>query len=48
MRIVRPDCSTPLPRSTVESKIRPLKINKNHLKNFAATLSRQSCLESVS
>jgi transcriptional regulator with GAF, ATPase, and Fis domain len=34
-------------RSTLESKIRSLKINKNHFKNFAATLSRQSCLESV-
>jgi len=36
-----------LPRSTVEWKIRSLKINKNHFKNFAATLSRRSCLESV-
>jgi transcriptional regulator with GAF, ATPase, and Fis domain len=36
-----------IPRSTVESKIRSLKINKNHFKNFAATLSRRSCLESV-
>jgi formate hydrogenlyase transcriptional activator len=36
-----------MPRSTVESKIRSLKINKNHFKNFAATLSRRSCLESV-
>jgi formate hydrogenlyase transcriptional activator len=36
-----------MPRSTVESKIRSLKINKNHSKNFAATLSRRSCLESV-
>jgi|SRR6185369_4567581 formate hydrogenlyase transcriptional activator len=36
-----------MPRSTVESKIRSLKINKNHFKNFAATLSRGSCLESV-
>jgi formate hydrogenlyase transcriptional activator len=36
-----------MPRSTVESKIRSLKINKNHFKNFAATLSRPSCLESV-
>jgi len=34
-------------RSTLESKIRSLKINKNHFKNFAATLSRRSCLESV-
>jgi formate hydrogenlyase transcriptional activator len=36
-----------MPRSTVESKIRSLKINKNHFKNLAATLSRRSCLESV-
>jgi len=36
-----------MPRSTVESKIRSLKINKNHFKNFAATLSRRSCLESL-
>jgi len=36
-----------MPRSTVESKIRSLKINKNHFKNFAATLSRRSCLESI-
>ena len=36
-----------MPRSTVESKIRSLKINKNHFKNFAARLSRGSCLESV-
>jgi transcriptional regulator with GAF, ATPase, and Fis domain len=36
-----------MPRSTVESKIRSLKINKNHFKNFAATLSRRSCFESV-
>ena len=36
-----------MPRSTVESKIRSLKINKNHFRNFAATLSRRSCLESV-
>jgi transcriptional regulator with GAF, ATPase, and Fis domain len=36
-----------MPRSTVESKIRSLKINKNHFKNFAATLARRSCLESV-
>jgi transcriptional regulator with GAF, ATPase, and Fis domain len=36
-----------MPRSTVESKIRSLKINKNHFKKFAATLSRRSCLESV-
>jgi transcriptional regulator with GAF, ATPase, and Fis domain len=36
-----------MPRSTVESKIRSLKINKNHFKNFATTLSRRSCLESV-
>jgi transcriptional regulator with GAF, ATPase, and Fis domain len=36
-----------MPRSTVESKIRSLKINKNHFKSFAATLSRRSCLESV-
>jgi formate hydrogenlyase transcriptional activator len=34
-------------RSTLESKIRSLRINKNHFKNFAATLSRRSCLESV-
>ena len=33
--------------STLESKIRSLKINKNHFKNFAATLSRRFCLESV-
>jgi transcriptional regulator with GAF, ATPase, and Fis domain len=36
-----------MPRSTLESKIRSLKINKNHFKSFAATLSRRSCLESV-
>jgi Transcriptional regulator containing PAS, AAA-type ATPase, and DNA-binding domains len=36
-----------MPRSTLESKIRSLKINKNRFKNFAATLSRRSCLESV-
>ena len=36
-----------MPRSTVESKIRSLKINKNHFKNFAGTLSRRPCLESV-
>ena len=36
-----------IPRSTLESKIRSLNINKNHFKNFAATLSRRSCLESV-
>jgi len=30
-----------MPRSTVESKIRSLKINKNKFKNFAATLSRR-------
>jgi len=36
-----------MPRSTVESKIRSLKINKNRFKNFAASLSRGSCLESV-
>ena len=35
-----------MPRSTVESKIRSLKINKNHFKHFAATLSRRSCSES--
>ena len=35
-----------MPRSTVESKIRSLKINKNHFKNFTTTLSRRSCLES--
>jgi transcriptional regulator with GAF, ATPase, and Fis domain len=36
-----------VPRSTVESKIRSLKINKHHFKDVAATLSRRSCLESV-
>jgi len=34
-------------RSTLESKIRSLKINKNHFKTLAATLSGGSCLESV-
>lgn len=37
------DAMLGMPRSSVESKIRSLKINKNH---FAATLSRRSCLES--
>jgi transcriptional regulator with GAF, ATPase, and Fis domain len=32
-------------RSTLESKIRSLKIRKNSFKNFAETLPRQSCLE---
>jgi transcriptional regulator with GAF, ATPase, and Fis domain len=36
-----------MPRSTLESKIRSLKINKNHFKSFAAILSPRSCLESV-
>jgi transcriptional regulator with GAF, ATPase, and Fis domain len=34
-------------RSTLESKIRSLKIGKNSFKTFAETLSRPSCLESV-
>jgi len=34
-------------RSTLESKIRSLKISKNSFKNFAETTPRQSCLESV-
>jgi transcriptional regulator with GAF, ATPase, and Fis domain len=34
-------------RSTLESKIRSLKISKNSFKPFAETLSRRSCLESV-
>jgi transcriptional regulator with GAF, ATPase, and Fis domain len=36
-----------IPRSTLESKIRSLKISKNSFKPFAETLSRRSCLESV-
>jgi len=36
-----------IPRSTLESKIRSLKISKNSFRTFAETLSRQSCLESV-
>ena len=36
-----------MPRSTVESKIRSLKISKNSFRTFAETLSRRSCLESV-
>jgi transcriptional regulator with GAF, ATPase, and Fis domain len=34
-------------RSTLESKIRSLKIGKNNFRTFAETLSRRSCLESV-
>jgi transcriptional regulator with GAF, ATPase, and Fis domain len=37
-----------MPRSTVESKIRSLKINKNHFKTCAGMLSRRSWFESVS
>ena len=36
-----------IPRSTLESKIRSLKISKNSFRTFAETLSRRSCLESV-
>ena len=36
-----------IPRSTLESKIRSLKISKNSFRTFAETLSRQSYLESV-
>jgi transcriptional regulator with GAF, ATPase, and Fis domain len=36
-----------MPRSTLESKIRSLKISKNSFKPFVETLSRRSCLESV-
>ncbi len=36
-----------MPRSTLESKIRSLKISKNSFRSFAETLSRRSCLESV-
>src|SRR5713101_508549 len=36
-----------MPRSTLESKIRSLKISKNSFRTFAETLSRRSCLESV-
>jgi transcriptional regulator with PAS, ATPase and Fis domain len=34
-------------RSTLESKIRSLKISKNSFKEFAATIPCRSCLESV-
>ncbi len=34
-------------RSTLESKIRSLKIRKNSFKHFAETIPRRSCLESV-
>jgi len=34
-------------RSTLESKIRSLKISKNSFKGFAETIPRRSCLESV-
>lgn len=34
-------------RSTLESKIRSLKISKNSFKDFAETMPRRSCLESV-
>jgi transcriptional regulator with GAF, ATPase, and Fis domain len=34
-------------RSTLESKIRSLKIGKNSFRTFTETLSRRSCLESV-
>jgi transcriptional regulator with GAF, ATPase, and Fis domain len=37
-----------MPRSTVESKIRSLKINKNQFKTCAGMLSRRSWFESVS
>ena len=36
-----------MPRSTLESKIRSLKISKNSFKDFAETIPRRSCLESV-
>ena len=36
-----------MPRSTLESKIRSLKISKNSFRTFAETLSRRSFLESV-
>ena len=36
-----------MPRSTLESKIKSLKISKNSFRTFAETLSRRSCLESV-
>jgi transcriptional regulator with GAF, ATPase, and Fis domain len=36
-----------IPRSTLESKIRSLKISKNSFRTFAETLSRQPYLESV-
>jgi transcriptional regulator with GAF, ATPase, and Fis domain len=35
-----------MPRSTLESKIRSLKINKNRFKPFAETISRRSCVGS--
>jgi DNA-binding NtrC family response regulator len=34
-------------RSTLQSKIRSLKIGKNSFRTFVETLSRRSCLESV-
>jgi hypothetical protein len=34
-------------RSTLESKIRSLKISKNSFKDFTETIPRRSCLESV-
>jgi DNA-binding NtrC family response regulator len=34
-------------RSTLESKIRSLKIRKNSFKHFAEAIPRRSCLESV-
>ena len=34
-------------RSTLESKIRSLKISKNGFKNFAETIPRRACLESA-
>jgi DNA-binding NtrC family response regulator len=36
-----------MPRSTLESKIRSLKISKNSFRTFTETLSRRSSLESV-
>jgi transcriptional regulator with GAF, ATPase, and Fis domain len=36
-----------MPRSTLESKIRSLKISKNSFKHFAETIPRRSCLELV-
>ncbi len=36
-----------MPRSTLESKIRSLKISKNSFKDFAETIPRRSCLESI-